>query len=115
MGEVKMEEVILKEFPNCQKCGSTELMMGDLGKEMEEEGLIRPGMSVGLDEIGGPVIDPAMTGKMLTDSIRPGHYALRDVCMGCGFHRIVRVSRKPISVQIGPAGTVPALPGRGLS
>ncbi len=89
-------------------------MMGDLGKEMEEAGFIRSGMSVGLDEIGGPVIDPTMTGKMLTDNIRPGHYALRDVCVGCGFHRIVRICRKPVNVQIGPAGTVPVIPGRGL-
>ncbi len=107
MGEVKMEEVLLKEFPECQKCGSTELMMGDLGKEMEQEGHIRPGMSVGIDEIGGPVLDPAMTSKMLTDAIRPGHFALRDVCMGCGFHRVVKISRKPIAIQLGPAGTVP--------
>lgn len=88
-------------FAKCPDCGSTRRMMAELGKEMVEKGLLTEGMDVGLDEIGGPIIDPMKASQMLANSIRPGMFALRDVCIGCGRTVTVKIMRKPVGVTVG--------------
>jgi len=106
MGNDNIEVKIIKEFTECPWCGSREVMMGKLGEEMKEKGLIGPDMNVGLDEIGGTIIDPRLAGKMLARSIRPGMFALRDICLGCGRSITTRIEKKPVEVGLGPMPNV---------
>ncbi len=114
------EEDILKveviaEFKACPWCGSTRMMMRELGKEMMEKGLVREGLAIGLSEVGGTIIDPATTGQMLSVSIRRGRYALRDICVGCGREVTTRIEEKPVKIGIGLPADVGGslLPSRG--
>ena len=91
----------IARFTECQDCGSTDFMMRRLGKEMVEAGLIDEGMDFGLDEVGGPIVDPRKLTTMLARSIRPGMYALRDVCIGCGRLQTVKIEKRNVVVGVG--------------
>ena len=93
---------VIARFAKCPWCGSTDRMMGRLGKEMVEQGLITEGLDVGTHEIGGPIIDPSNTDKMLTVSMRYGMYALYDVCIGCGRNIAVKIEKRLIMLGMGP-------------
>ena len=87
---------VIARFAKCPWCGSTDRMMGRLGKEMEEQGLIGEGLDVGFTEIGGPLIDPRK--QLLSASFRPGMFALRDICIGCGREITVKIEKKMTQV-----------------
>ena len=89
-------EVVAK-FARCPWCGSTDRMMGRLAKELVEMGLISEGMDVGTHEIGGPIVDPSK--EILSVSFRPGMFALRDICIGCGREITVKIEKKPVRVD----------------
>lgn len=114
-GDEKLRVEVIKRFDKCPDCGSTDRMMDRLGKEMKEQGLISEDMEVGLVEVGGPLVDPTKVGQMLTVSVRPGIFALRDICIGCGRQVTVKIERKMVEVnlQMLIPGTGPLLPGRG--
>lgn len=99
-GDEKLQVEVIKRFEKCPDCGSTERMMGKLGDELKEQGLIGKDMEVGLIEVGGPIIDPTKTGQMLTKSIRPGMFALRDICIGCGRQVTVKIEKKMVEVNL---------------
>ncbi len=96
-GDQTKPEVIVR-FAKCPWCGSTDRMMGRLGKEMKEQGQVDEGMDIGLVEIGGPIIDPRKVSQMLSESIRPGMYALQDICVGCGRQFTVKIERRLMRV-----------------
>ena len=100
-GEDNNVELIAR-YEKCPWCGSTDRMMGRLGKEMKEKGLLEEGMDVGLVEIGGPIIDPDKIGQTLAVSTRPGMYALRDICIGCGREITVKIEKKITVLGINP-------------
>lgn len=91
----------LAEFKKCPRCGSTARMMETLGKEMKEQGLIGEDLDVGLNEMGGPLVDPRKANQMLSMSTRPGHFAMRDVCLSCGEIYVVKITRKPVVLGVG--------------
>jgi len=97
---------VIARFKKCPWCGSTDRMMGRLAKEMVENGLLSEGIEVGLVEVGGPIIDPTKTSQMLTKSIRPGMFALRDICVGCGREVTVKIEKKQLVVGLGPQPNV---------
>ena len=97
----ELEPTILKSFDKCPWCGSTERMMGKLGEELKEKGSIRADMNVGLKEIGGPIIDPGVT-SMLVGGLIPAHFALQDICMGCGREITVHIERKMVAIGLAP-------------
>lgn len=99
---------LVARYNECPWCGSTRRMMGELGEEMKEQGLISEGMEVGLVEVGGPIIDPSKASQMLTKSVRMGAFALRDICIGCGREITVKIERKPVVIDL----TVPLVPGQ---
>lgn len=113
-GDQDNQVQVVASFEACPWCGSTRRMMGELGKEMKEQGLIGEDMQVGLAEIGGPLVDPRK--QLLTASIRPGMFALRDICIGCGREITVRIEKKPFKVGMVPMPGVggSALPGQGM-
>jgi len=82
-------------LPNGKACGSTRLMMAELGKEMKEKGMIGEDTDVGLNELGGTLISRDAAMKLLAPTIIPGNYALTDVCIGCGNVRVFKIMRKP--------------------
>lgn len=101
VGSDKVEDVqVIVRFDKCPWCGSTERMMGKLGEEMKEAGLLSDSLEIGLSEVGGPIIDPSKVGQMLVESYRPGMFALRDICLGCGREITVKVERKQVKVDI---------------
>lgn len=89
---------LIARFVKCPWCGSTDFMMRKLGIEMIEQGLIDEGMDVGTHEIGGPIIDPRKT--LLTGSLRPGMFALKDICIGCGREVTVKIEKKMTRVGV---------------
>lgn len=101
---------VIARFAKCTWCGSTDRMMGRLGKEMEEQGLIGEGMDVGTHEIGGPIIDPNKVSQMLSASLRSGMFALQDICVGCGRQITVKIEKRLTMVGIGQA---PGMGGMG--
>ena len=103
--EQQQNEVLVR-FAKCPWCGSTDRMMGRLAKEMVENNLMDEGMDIGLVELGGPIIDPKRAAQMLSVSIRPGMYALRDICMGCGIEITVKIERRMVEV-----GSMRSAPG----
>ncbi len=96
---------LIARFAKCPDCGSTDRMMGRLTAEMIEKGLLSEGIDVGTHEIGGPIIDPSKSSRMLSVSIRPGMYALRDICIGCGREITVKIERRLIRVDLVPPST----------
>ncbi len=96
-GEQRVE--VIAEYAKCPWCGSTDRMMGRLGKEMKEQGLVDENMNVGIVEIGGTVVDP--TKQMLSASYRSGMFALQDICIGCGRQITVRIEKKMVKVELG--------------
>ena len=102
-GDPQPQVELIARFAKCPWCGSTDFMMGRLGKEMEEQGLISEGMDVGFTEIGGPLIDPRK--QLLSGSVRPGMFALQDICIGCGRVITVKIEKKTTKVGIGLPGT----------
>jgi len=91
---------LIARFAKCPDCGSTDRMMGRLVKDMVERGLMTEGLDVGTHEVGGPIIDPAKAGQMLSVSVRPGMYALRDICIGCGREVTVKIEKRLIRVDM---------------
>jgi len=100
MSNGNQEVEVIVRFAKCPWCGSTDRMMGRLGKEMKEQGLIGEDMEVGIAEIGGPLVDPRK--QLLSTSLRPGMFALRDVCIGCGREITVKIEKKMTVVGAGP-------------
>ncbi len=98
--EKDTQKGLIKRFDSCPDCGSTERMMGKLAEEMVAAGYISGDMDVGLEEIGGSVVDPTKMGTMLAKSVRPAMYALRDICIGCGRKITVKIVRKEVEVNI---------------
>ena len=94
-----MVEVIAR-YAKCPWCGSTDFMMQRLGKELKESGLIGENMDVGIQEVGGPIIDPSKAGQMLAVSMRPAMYALRDVCIGCGRDVTIKIEKRLVKIGI---------------
>lgn len=103
-GDQEQVEVIAR-FGKCPWCGSNRRMMGELGEELKEQGLIGKDMEVGLHEVGGPLIDPRM--QMLSQSLRPGMFALRDICIGCGRTITVKIEKKLTTIGMAPFGQQP--------
>ena len=98
-GDNNQVEVIAR-FAKCPWCGSTDRMMGRLGNELKEQGLIDENMEVGLAEVGGPIIDPTKVSQMLVASVKPGMFALRDICIGCGREITVKIEKKPVMIGL---------------
>lgn len=94
-----VEVEVISEFRHCPRCGSTRRMMEELGKEMKEEGLVAENMDVCLDELGGPAVSPDASKKLLGQTIKPGMFALRDICIDCGELYVVKIMRKPVLVS----------------
>lgn len=92
---------VIARFEECPWCGSKDKMMGRLAEEMVEQGLLSEGMDIGIVEIGGPIIDPTKVSKMLTVSMRPGMFALRDICVGCGREITVKIEKRLTEVRLG--------------
>lgn len=109
--EQSISEVIVR-FGKCPWCGSTDRMMGRLAKEMVERGTLTEGIDTGTHEIGGPIVDPSK--QTLSESIRPGMFALRDICVGCGREITVKIERRLTKVSIMPPLTAQGLPQRGF-
>lgn len=108
----KPQVELIARFGKCPWCGSTDRMMGRLGKEMVEKGQLSEGIDVGINEIGGPIIDPSKTNQMLAKSIRPGMFALQDICVGCGRGITVKIEKKLVLVEaMPPPGTGSTLIG----
>ncbi len=91
---------MIARFAKCPDCGSTDFMMKRLAKEMVENGQLTEGMDVGIHELGGPIIDPSKTGQMLTQSLRFGMFALRDICIGCGRPVTVKIEKKSVVIDL---------------
>lgn len=89
----------IAEYKSCPWCGSTDRMMGKLGKELKEQGLVGEDLKMGTTEVGGTVVDPRK--QMLSASLRPGMFALRDICIGCGREITVRIEKKLVRVSLG--------------
>jgi len=96
------KEELLAQFDCCPKCGDTRRMMETLGNELKEKGMIGDDLPVGLDEIGGPILDPRVADKVLIGGTTSGMFALRDVCLGCGEVYVVRIARKEVILRTGP-------------
>lgn len=92
---------LIARFAKCPDCGSTDRMMGKLVKEMIENGQLPEGTEAGLDEVGGPIIDPTKVNQMLSVSIKTGMYALRDICIGCGRTITVKIEKRSVKVRTG--------------
>lgn len=101
MANENMQVEVIARFDKCPWCGSEQRMMGELAKEMVEQGLLSEGVDAGTHEVGGPIIDPTKAGQMLAVSYRPGMYALRDTCIGCGREITVKIERRPTEVRLG--------------
>lgn len=99
---------VVARFGRCPWCGSTDFMMKRLAKEMVEDGQLSEGVDVGINEIGGPIIDPSKAGQMLTMSTRPGMFALRDICVGCGRDVTVKIEKKTVMIEVGPPSAMGA-------
>ncbi len=91
---------VVASFKKCPDCGSTRRMMGELGEELKKAGLIREDMNVGLEEIGGTILDP--TKALLSISLRPGMFALRDICIDCGRKVTVSIEKKLTKIGLMP-------------
>ena len=96
MTNANQQVEVIARFEKCPWCGSTDWMMRRLGKEFVEGGLIDEGMDLGIGEIGGTIVDPRK--PMLTASMRPGMFALRDMCIGCGRQVTVKIEKRPVPV-----------------
>lgn len=101
MTEQKAVEVIAT-FDECYHCGSKRRMMETLGNELKEKGLLRKDLNVGLVEIGGPILDPNRSSKLVVGGTVPGMYALQDICLGCGRPYIVRIEKKQVRLDMIP-------------
>ena len=95
-GNEQPQVEVIARFAKCPDCGSTDFMMRRLGKEMVEQGLLDEGMDVGVHEVGGPIVDPRR--QLLSLSLRPGMFALRDVCIGCGRMVTTKIEKKMTTV-----------------
>ena len=91
----------IARFAKCPWCGSTDRMMGRLGKEMVEQGLLEEQVDVGTHEIGGPIVDPRKLNQMLAVSIKPAIYALRDICVDCGREITVKIEKRYVKMGVG--------------
>lgn len=100
------DPITLEEFEHCPYCGSSKFMMRELGKLLKKKGFISEKLDVGISEIGGTVTDPNAPVPLIPGSIRPGDYALRDICRGCGREVTSKITRKPVQLSIaGPGGS----------
>jgi hypothetical protein len=99
---------IIAEFDRCPNCGSSEKLMESIADEQRKKGLIGKDVKYGLHELGGPVLDGRMVGKLLIGSKVPEAYCLLDCCLACGTIYATRITR----------GELPAYsrrkPGKGL-
>ena len=70
-------------------------MMDELGKELRLAGKISETITdIGLQEIGGPILDPGKQAHKLTISWEPARYMLQDICMNCGRARPVKIEKR---------------------
>ena len=95
---------IMAEFDRCPVCGSTRRFAEEVAKEQVEKGAMEPGLKYGLQQVGGPILDPRKASQMLVGARVPAVFALLDVCLGfpdkpCGCVYAVRLERGEAALQ----------------
>jgi hypothetical protein len=99
---------IIGEFDKCPNCGSTEKLMESIADEQRKKGLVGEDVKYGLDDLGGPVLDGRMVGKLLVGSKVPAAWCLLDCCLNCGTIYATRITRGEMPLQV-----VQTPPGKG--
>jgi len=90
---------IIAEFDKCPACGSTRRWADEVAKEQIEKGVMDAGLKYGIYQVGGPILDPRRTNKMLVGSKVPVILALLDVCLDCGALYAVRLERGEVPLR----------------
>jgi len=89
-----MDKNFHKEFTKCPNCGSGQRFCEQLGQELKDRGLARPGWTFSYDVRSGMVIDANFTQtRMFAGATLPGFAIAIDICMDCGTLYAVRLNR----------------------
>jgi len=90
---------IIAEFDKCPNCGGTRRLAGEVDEEQIEKGAMEPGLKYGLQQVGGPILDPRKASQILVGTRVPAVFVLLDVCMDCGTLYAVRLERGEAALQ----------------
>ncbi len=93
---------IIKDFPECPDCGSTETVSNEATKEAREKGKLPADAFSHLEVTLIPLEQPMMAGVTV-----PTILVHWDVCLGCGRRRCTRaeIIQAPVVAQPGAHGT----------
>lgn len=93
------KQQIVAEFDKCPNCGSTRRFAGEVAEEQKEKGAVGEGLKFGLQQVGGPIMDPRKISQTLVGAKVPVVTALLDVCMDCGTIYAVRLERGEVPLR----------------
>ena len=102
-----MDKNFGKAFTNCPNCGSDQRFCEQLGKEVSDRGLARPGWTFGYDSRSGVAQDLGKQTLILVGSTLPGYHITTDVCMECGTLYATRMQRGEGRLEAKPQGKGP--------
>jgi len=106
-----MDKNFHKEFTKCPNCGSGQRFCEQLGQELKDRGLARPGWTFSYDVRSGMVIDANFTQtRMFAGATLPGFAIAIDICMDCGTLYAVRLNRLDGKVKPMPKQGHPIVP-----
>lgn len=96
---IQDETRIIKEFPECQWCGSKEKASQAAFGEMEKNGKLQPGFLSLVKGMMPPPLKPSTAIATLMTDVLITHV---DICLGCGRERITRLEMQKAQVQVQP-------------